>query len=296
MLPSITILGRNVPTYGLCAALGLMLFVLLFKREDKHCPGESADVELGFVYGLLGAALGAKLLFLLTGLPALWADRALLFSDTARFLETYVLSGFVFYGGLYGALCGVLLYGKKAGASGSMLLRRLLPGFALVHAFGRAGCFLTGCCYGLPHPRLGISFSRSLIAPNGVPLLPVQLYGAGLELLLFICLYRGCRRKSDGYRLLGFLSVSLWSGPFRAGISPWRRLPGLLGTVLHLSVDLPAYGVSGDISAGAGRKAGSSLRAATPEKLISPFHISHRKCFLQCSDAHESAGSKRLPF
>ena len=123
MLPSITILGRNVPTYGLCAALGLMLFVLLFKREDKHCPGESADVELGFVYGLLGAALGAKLLFLLTGLPALWADRALLFSDTARFLETYVLSGFVFYGGLYGALCGVLLYGKKAGASGSMLLR-----------------------------------------------------------------------------------------------------------------------------------------------------------------------------
>lgn len=90
-----------------------MLFVLLFKREDKHCPGESADVELGFVYGLLGAALGAKLLFLLTGLPALWADRALLFSDTARFLETYVLSGFVFYGGLYGALCGVLLYGKK---------------------------------------------------------------------------------------------------------------------------------------------------------------------------------------
>ena len=62
MLPSITILGRNVPTYGLCAALGLMLFVLLFKREDKHCPGESADVELGFVYGLLGAALGAKLL------------------------------------------------------------------------------------------------------------------------------------------------------------------------------------------------------------------------------------------
>ena len=68
MLPSITILGRNVPTYGICAALGLMLFVLLFKREDKHCPGESADVELGFVYGLLGAALGAKLLFLLTGL------------------------------------------------------------------------------------------------------------------------------------------------------------------------------------------------------------------------------------
>ena len=122
MLPSITILGKNVPTYGLCAALGLMLFVLLFKREDKHCPEESADVELGFVYGLLGAALGAKLLFLLTGLPALWADRALLFSDTARFLETYVLSGFVFYGGLYGALCGVLLYGKKAGASGSMLL------------------------------------------------------------------------------------------------------------------------------------------------------------------------------
>lgn len=256
MLPSITILGRNVPTYGLCAALGLMLFVLLFKREDKHCPGESADVELGFVYGLLGAALGAKLLFLLTMLPALWADRAMLFSDTARFLETYVLSGFVFYGGLYGALCGVLLYGKKAGASASMLLRRLLPGFALVHAFGRAGCFLTGCCYGLPHPRLGISFSRSLIAPNGVPLLPVQLYEAGLELLLFICLYRGCRRKADGYRLLGFYLLlyglarfgleflrgdayrGFW-GPFST--SQWISLPTVfLGIYLLVRAERPA--------------------------------------------------------
>lgn len=204
MLPYFTILGRTVPTYGLCAALGLTLFVLLFKINDRHCPEESADVELGFVYGLLGAILGAKLLSLLTQLPALWADRAMLFSDTSRFLENYVLSGFVFYGGLYGALCGVLLYGKKAGASGSMLLRRLLPGFALVHGFGRIGCFLTGCCYGLPDPLLGISFTYSPIAPNGVPLLPVQLYEAGLELLLFIYLYRGCRRKADGYRLLGF--------------------------------------------------------------------------------------------
>lgn len=256
MLPSITILGRIVPTYGLCAALGLMLFVLLFKREDKHCPGESADVELGFVYGLLGATLGAKLLFLLTELPALWADRALLFSDTTRFWETYVLSGFVFYGGLYGVLCGVLLYGKKAGASGSMLLRRLLPGFALVHAFGRAGCFLVGCCYGLPHPRLGISFSRSLIAPNGVPLLPVQLYEAGLELLLFICLYRGCRRKADGYRLLGFYLLlyglarfgleflrgdayrGYW-GPFST--SQWISLPTVfLGIYLLVRAERPA--------------------------------------------------------
>ena len=216
MLPSITILGRNVPTYGLCAALGLMLFVLLFKREDKHCPGESADVELGFVYGLLGAALGAHLQFQLTGQPP----------------------------------------NTPPGASGSMLLRRLLPGFALVHAFGRAGCFLTGCCYGLPHPRLGISFSRSLIAPNGVPLLPVQLYGAGLELLLFICLYRGCRRKSDGYRLLGFYLFlyglarfgleflrgdayrGFW-GPFST--SQWISLPTVfLGIYLLVRVERPA--------------------------------------------------------
>lgn len=255
MLPSITILGRNVPTYGLCAALGLMLFVLLFKREDKHCPGESADVELGFVYGLLGAALGAKLLFLLTGLPALWADRALLFSDTARFWKP-MCSPVLCFTGVCTAPFAACCCMEKSRSLRFHASASAAAGFCTGACFRPGGLFLTGCCYGLPHPRLGISFSRSLIAPNGVPLLPVQLYGAGLELLLFICLYRGCRRKSDGYRLLGFYLFlyglarfgleflrgdayrGFW-GPFST--SQWISLPTVfLGIYLLVRVERPA--------------------------------------------------------
>lgn len=84
----------------------------------------------------------------------------------------------------------------------------------------------------------------------------MQLYGAGLELLLFICLYRGCRRKSDGYRLLGFYLFlyglarfgleflrgdayrGFW-GPFST--SQWISLPTVfLGIYLLVRVERPA--------------------------------------------------------
>ena len=71
-----------------------------------------------------------------------------------------------------------------------------LPLVPLVHGFGRAGCFLMGCCYGVPS-RFGIAFTCSPIAPNGVRLLPVQLIEAAGEGALFFALTRpGAQRRS----------------------------------------------------------------------------------------------------
>ena len=59
MLPYIEILSRPVPMYGLLAGVGVLLAVLYMKRAEKRAPELAADAELAFVYGIVGAFVGA---------------------------------------------------------------------------------------------------------------------------------------------------------------------------------------------------------------------------------------------
>ena len=78
----------------------------------------------------------------------------------------------------------------------------------LFHAFGRIGCFFMGCCYGKESSLLGIEFENSPIAPNHVPLIPVQLFEAAAELLLFFFTAFSAYRKKNGFFLLGIWLVA----------------------------------------------------------------------------------------
>ena len=81
----------------------------------------------------------------------------------------------------------------------------------LVHAVGRVGCFCAGCCYGrAAPPPWGIAFTHAIAGPNGVPLLPVQLWEAGAELVIFAFLlwYAG-RAAGPGQMLRAYVALAL---------------------------------------------------------------------------------------
>ena len=90
------------------------------------------------------------------------------------------------------------------GSSALQVLIQLVP---LVHGFGRVGCFLMGCCYGVPS-RFGIAFTCSPIAPNGVRLLPVQLIEAAGEGALFFAFTRPGAQRRGGQWMLGVYLAS----------------------------------------------------------------------------------------
>lgn len=208
MLPEIEILGRTVPSYGIFTMAGVLLALLYLKFEERHFKERNADVDLAFVYGMVGSFVGAKLLSVLTVLPSIAENWSLLFTDTQRFLQAYIFAGFVFFGGLYGAIGACWIYAKFAKVNFGVLVRRLLPALALIHAFGRMGCFCTGCCYGIVSEKLGIVLRNSAIAPNDLPLLPVQLFETALELLLFAVLAVMGRKRMGGALMLGlYLAV-----------------------------------------------------------------------------------------
>lgn len=237
MLPYVTILGRQIPSYGICTGVGILLAWVYIARIGKGNLRYSATLEMGLLWGLIGIFFGAKLLSILTQLPQIIADWPLLQTQPQEFLQRYLLAGFVYYGGFYGGFAALWLYGRWAKAPLGSLFGPLTPAFALGHSFGRLGCFAMGCCYGKPtHSHLGIAFQRSPIAPNGVTLLPVQLLEAGFVLALFAALAWGRRKgmrsrvgfglyclayglwrfvleffRGDAYRgFLGGLSVSQW--------------------------------------------------------------------------------------
>ena len=196
---------HHIPMYAVLALLGAGAAWFYFHHRLRQRGENPGKTEQAFLWGVLGAIFGAKLLYLLPLLPQLVADLPLLCTAPNYFMAKYLSGGFVFYGGLLGGLAGAWLFCKQRRTAFAALGRDLVPALPLFHAFGRVGCFLAGCCYGIPAPAgwLGVTFPASAVeAPSGVPLLPVQLYEAAGCFLLFLLLDFWAKRGWPGDCLL----------------------------------------------------------------------------------------------
>ena len=187
MQPYFHLFGLSLPAYGMMALLGgvvAVLFAMLHNRGGRFV--KQSELGLCAVYALVGMIIGAKILALITEIPFFIEHAGIIFSSM-ELIAGALLNGWVFYGGLIGGLIGALIYCRSFGEDYFAVLSAAAPSIPLFHMFGRVGCFLAGCCYGVPHEH-GIAFTESLAAPNGIPLLPVQLMEAGANLVIFAVL------------------------------------------------------------------------------------------------------------
>ena len=81
------------------------------------------------------------------------------------------------------------IYVKRETKKYSVFADIIAVNIPLFHFFGRIGCFLGGCCFGIPC-EFGFVYTINPIAEaNGVTRFPVQLLEAGFNILLFFFLY-----------------------------------------------------------------------------------------------------------
>ena len=134
--------------------------------------------------------LCARVLFIITE----WQDFV---KDPMSFITG---SGFVVYGGIIGGLLVILGYCKLKKMDFLAYLDLMIPSVAVAQGFGRIGCFLAGCCYGKETGCfLGVTFKNSAYAPNGVKLLPSQLFmSAGDFLIAAVLLLYSKKNPSKG--------------------------------------------------------------------------------------------------
>lgn len=170
MFPSFEIASMQVYSYpliiGMVWAYSFFYIKDYFDIKKIHFP----YWNLYYISTFLVAWLAAKVFFIYT--------------LDSQFIESIELNanfwlggGFVFYGGLIGAVIWTIIY-KYAFRVSWDDFSIFVPTLAIGHGFGRIGCLLAGCCFG--------SETSSVLSVHlhGASRHPVQLYEALMLLAL----------------------------------------------------------------------------------------------------------------
>lgn len=184
--------GHFIAYYGFMIVIGIVAaaFIANIQIKKFHLDWNNFLIICG-MSGLFGI-MGAKILYLLISIPIIEPERL---SDLS-YVSTLMNGGFVFYGGLIGVFPALYLCKKKFGIFVSEYLQYCIGCIPIVHGFGRIGCYLVGCCHGIPYDGwFSVTYSDSLYAPNGIALLPVQLLEAFGEFVIGMILLFSCKRQ-----------------------------------------------------------------------------------------------------
>jgi phosphatidylglycerol:prolipoprotein diacylglycerol transferase len=191
MFPSITIIGKTIGMYQIAMLAGIFAAGIYVCRL---CTKNGYDDNDGIIFLLLtstGVLAGGRILYSIINYKILIQVLKNIsnINSFKNFLSAVYLiwGGNVFYGGLFGGtLAAVIIFKKRP--QYRYLLDFVAPAIPLFHFFGRIGCFLAGCCFGV-ESSFGFTFHHSIVGEaNGINRFPVQILEAFINLLLFFIL------------------------------------------------------------------------------------------------------------
>ena len=178
--------------YGLMVAMGLLAAYITAEYRARKLHLQYEHVFYLVVWCVIGGYASSKLLFWITEWRTIIHDPG--------FLLRTIGDGFVVYGGIIGGILTGYIYCRVKKLVFLQYFDLIAPSLALAQGFGRIGCFLAGCCYGKETTSLlSVTFHTSDFAPNGVALIPTQIYSSILDFLHFILLLIIAKhKKTDG--------------------------------------------------------------------------------------------------
>jgi len=192
----------TIYTYGFLIALGCIAAFTYMWQESKREFGVTFDQANTLFILLIAAGIIGGKLFMIFEEPSGYLR------NPGRLISG---SGFVFYGSLLFCIPTMLWYFRKNKLPLLGMLDVMAIVTCIVHGFGRLGCFMAGCCYGLPTDGvLSAVFTDPACQakPLNTPLHPTQLYEATFIFLLMTSLLILKKRKAfDGQVFLVYLVV-----------------------------------------------------------------------------------------
>lgn len=223
--------------YGLMIAIGILCALAAGVRHAKY-KGLSTDevYNLTFVCVIAGIS-SAKILYCIIEWKSFFSDP----------IGTLGSNGFVVYGGIIGGTLIAGLYTKLRNISFWRYFDLVLPSVAIAQGFGRIGCFLAGCCYGRETSSfIGVTFSHSDFAPNGVSLYPTQLFSSfgcfAMAGLLF--LYAKKERPAGRTGALYLIMYSIGRSVIEMFRNDHRGAIGFLSTSQFISIFILILGIA----------------------------------------------------
>ena len=201
--------GSGIYLYEIFILIGVLSAIIMCRvlADRRRMPAKLQNLIL----------IGAVVAVVIGYLSAVLWQAVYNAIETGKF-ELNSGTGATFYGGLIGgAVCMLLIYfiGGKLLFKNTNEHLQWFSTFAniagicipLAHGFGRIGCALVGCCYGIPYDGPGaVVYTDSPAAPLNTPLFPVQAVEAAGEFViaavLTVYIVR-CRKQGKTPRSLG---------------------------------------------------------------------------------------------
>lgn len=168
----------NVYSYGFMVAMGFIVAVFLMCRSAGRFNLDKDRIMDLSIIVLVAGVIGARTLYIILN-PKYFIANPLEIPMLAK-------GGLVWYGGFLTALFAMMIYVRRKGYGFFEVADFFVPYLALAQAFGRMGCFLNGCCYGIeasPGYPFAVIFPQDPFSRH-----PTQIYAAAALILIYIIL------------------------------------------------------------------------------------------------------------
>ncbi|MCL2411533.1 MAG: prolipoprotein diacylglyceryl transferase [Treponema sp.] len=188
MFPYIEIFGRSIGLFQIMLLCGIFSSGIYACLTAIKFNLDYTDVIIFILLLSVGAIIGSYLLYILVN----YRKIIFIFNNINAFKNIlgvlqYIFSGSVFYGGLLGGIFTGYILIKKNNVY-QKYVDIIFASIPLFHFFGRIGCFLGGCCFGISC-KFGLMFTNNPIPEaNGITRFPVQLLEAFFNISLFFLL------------------------------------------------------------------------------------------------------------
>lgn len=166
------------PTMLILSIISNIILVLILSRNFKYQKHEITSMILIDTIGILiGGLLYTKI-----------------FSGNI---------GFSSLGGVIGGLIFLFIYAIISKKDYKYILILFMPSIPLMYAIGKIGCFVAGCCYGIPYDGLlHITYNNSVVAPSHINLFPVQITETIVFFMIFIYIINKYIKQNKSIKLV----------------------------------------------------------------------------------------------
>jgi phosphatidylglycerol---prolipoprotein diacylglyceryl transferase len=197
MRPTLFQLGPiPLRSYGVMMMIGFLVGLYRAVRVARKRGIDTSFVADACLYSLLAGIIGARLVFILLN----WSE----FHGHLGEALSIWQGGLSFHGGVILAIGVVYLFVRAKRLEFMEIADLLAPSLSIAYAFTRIGCFLNGCCYGVPtNLPWGVKFPD---LPG--PVHPTQLYSSAAGFLIYLALTRVEKwKKPKGFVFTAYVAL-----------------------------------------------------------------------------------------
>jgi phosphatidylglycerol:prolipoprotein diacylglycerol transferase len=208
MYPEILKIGPfAVRSYGLMLIISVMLGIYYVYRMSKNTKFDFGTL-LSIAYILVfGGIIGARLFYVLFHLDEFQGNWLATINPFQS--DQFGIAGLNLYGGVIVAVISSFIYLRAKKLPVLSIYDLFAPTIGIGLMFTRVGCFLNGCCFGIPTDLpWGVSFpvdSMPFYVFGSAHLHPAQIYSSLYGMILFLYLHWRLKRKTFDGQIIGML-------------------------------------------------------------------------------------------